>query len=396
MGEERIFMLPINANKRARRLIAATGVVGLGLSIPCLTAAGASAASVATWDKVAQCESTGNWSINTGNGFYGGLQFTSSTWAAYGGTQYAAQANLATKAQQIAVAEKVLASQGPGAWPVCSVQAGLTKGGAPAQVDTSAAAPAQSTPAPKAPAPQAPAAKKQDSAPATTAPAADSAKYTVVDGDWLSTIAQKNSVEGGWQKLYDLNKSVLTQGPDVIFPGQQLTLGGNTATAAPQQDTQKPATKPSSKPATSGSSSTSGGSVSATTTAKTTTTAPAATGSKAAAVNFALSKVGQAYVYGGSSDGGWDCSGLTQAAYRQAGISLPRVAADQADVTTHVSLDSLQPGDLLFWSNNGSNSGVYHVAIYVGNGKYVEAANPSSGVKTETIANWAPDFAGRV
>ncbi|MFJ1708185.1 transglycosylase family protein, partial [Kitasatospora sp. NPDC088346] len=76
---------------------------------------------------VAQCESTGNWSINSGNGFYGGLQFTNSTWAAYGGTSYAPQANLASKAQQIAVAEKVLASQGPGAWPVCSVKAGLTK-----------------------------------------------------------------------------------------------------------------------------------------------------------------------------------------------------------------------------------------------------------------------------
>ncbi|WP_033823443.1 C40 family peptidase, partial [Kitasatospora sp. MBT63] len=121
-----------------------------------------------------------------------------------------------------------------------------------------------------------------------------------------------------------------------------------------------------------------------------------ATGSKAAAINFALSKVGQAYVYGGSSDGGWDCSGLTQAAYRQAGVSLPRVAADQADTTTRVSLDSLQPGDLLFWSNNGSNSGVYHVALYVGDGKYVEAANPRAGVRVETIADYAPDFAGRI
>ncbi|WAL76288.1 C40 family peptidase [Kitasatospora sp. YST-16] len=109
-----------------------------------------------------------------------------------------------------------------------------------------------------------------------------------------------------------------------------------------------------------------------------------------------MSKLGQAYVYGGTGNGGWDCSGLTQAAFRQAGISLPRVAADQADYSTRVSLDSLQPGDLLFWSSNGSNSGVYHVALYVGDGKYVEAANPRSGVRTETIANWAPDFAGRV
>jgi len=71
------------------------------------------------WDAVASCESTNNWSINTGNGFYGGLQFTQSTWEAYGGLQYAPRADLATREQQIAVAEGVLAGQGPGAWPNC-------------------------------------------------------------------------------------------------------------------------------------------------------------------------------------------------------------------------------------------------------------------------------------
>jgi hypothetical protein len=71
------------------------------------------------WDAVAQCESGGNWSIDTGNGYYGGLQFDASTWDAYGGNAYATRADLATKAQQIAVAEQVLAGQGPGAWPVC-------------------------------------------------------------------------------------------------------------------------------------------------------------------------------------------------------------------------------------------------------------------------------------
>ena len=84
----------------------------------------ASAASVATWDKVAQCESGGNWSINTGNGYYGGLQFTQSTWAGYGGTSYAAYADQATKQQQILIAEKVLADQGAGAW-TCSPGTGL-------------------------------------------------------------------------------------------------------------------------------------------------------------------------------------------------------------------------------------------------------------------------------
>jgi hypothetical protein len=71
------------------------------------------------WTGVARCESGGNWSINTGNGYYGGLQFSPSTWAAFGGLAYAPRADLATKAQQIAVAERVLVVQGPGAWPTC-------------------------------------------------------------------------------------------------------------------------------------------------------------------------------------------------------------------------------------------------------------------------------------
>ncbi|TQF06456.1 LysM peptidoglycan-binding domain-containing protein [Kitasatospora acidiphila] len=388
-------MLPTTGTNRprnAKRAIAATGLLGLGLALPCITATTASAAPVSVWDKVAACESTNNWSINTGNGFYGGLQFTSSTWAAYGGTQYAPQANLATKDQQIAVAEKVLADQGPGAWPVCSIQAGLTAGGAPAQVDTGAGS-TSSTPAPTPAAPAAPAAPAQQQAPAPkAAPAqhADRETYTVVPGDWLSTIAQKHNVDGGWQKLYDLNKSVLTQGPNWIYPGEKLDLG-TVAVATPaapaknaddSSDAATPA--PASLPARTTSLQSSS------------TSTQSATGAFAAAVSFAESKVGQAYVWGGSSNGGWDCSGLTQAAMAQAGVSIPRIAADQAAASTRVSLASLQPGDLLFWSSNGSDSGVYHVGLYVGGGKFVEAANPSAGVKYETISNYTPDFAGRV
>jgi len=89
---------------------------------------GASAPAVAdgsVWDSIAQCESTGNWSINTGNGFSGGLQFTPSTWAGFGGTEYAPEAWQATREQQIAVAQKVQASQGWGAWPACTSKLGL-------------------------------------------------------------------------------------------------------------------------------------------------------------------------------------------------------------------------------------------------------------------------------
>lgn len=82
-------------------------------------AAAAQAATDSEWDTVASCESSGNWAINTGNGYQGGLQFAPSTWHGYGGGQFASAANMATREQQIAIAEKVLAGQGKGAWPVC-------------------------------------------------------------------------------------------------------------------------------------------------------------------------------------------------------------------------------------------------------------------------------------
>ncbi|NLU82663.1 resuscitation-promoting factor [Rhodococcus sp. HNM0569] len=82
-------------------------------------------ARASTWDALAQCEATGNWAANTGNGFYGGLQFTQQTWAGYGGTQYAARPDMATREQQIAIAEKVQAGQGWGAWPSCTSKLGL-------------------------------------------------------------------------------------------------------------------------------------------------------------------------------------------------------------------------------------------------------------------------------
>ena len=87
-----------------------------------LTAQGAAADDHNVWDRVAHCESTGNWSINTGNGFYGGLQFTPSTWRGYGGTGMPHQAS---REQQIAIAKKVQAGQGWGAWPACTAKLGI-------------------------------------------------------------------------------------------------------------------------------------------------------------------------------------------------------------------------------------------------------------------------------
>lgn len=91
----------------------------------------AAAAPDSDWDKLAQCESGGNWGINTGNGFHGGLQFSESTWRAHGGGQYAATPEGASREQQISVAEKVLATQGWGAWPSCSSHLGLHSGSTP-------------------------------------------------------------------------------------------------------------------------------------------------------------------------------------------------------------------------------------------------------------------------
>lgn len=94
-----------------------------------LTPVASASTSDTVWDQVAACESNGNWSVNTGNGYYGGLQFSTSTWGAFGGRWYAARADQATKSQQIAIARRVLAVQGPGAWPTCGARAGLTFAG---------------------------------------------------------------------------------------------------------------------------------------------------------------------------------------------------------------------------------------------------------------------------
>ncbi|WP_067819824.1 transglycosylase family protein [Nocardia inohanensis] len=111
------------------RTVAKVALTGIALGGAGVALAGnASAAPDSDWDRLAQCEAGGNWAINTGNGFQGGLQFSPSTWTAHGGGEYAATANQATREQQIAVAEKVLASQGWGAWPSCSSSLGLSSG----------------------------------------------------------------------------------------------------------------------------------------------------------------------------------------------------------------------------------------------------------------------------
>ncbi|MGW0366391.1 transglycosylase family protein [Streptomyces sp. NPDC002990] len=225
---------------KAARIVTLAGVAGVAVAAPLMTAGTASAATASEWDRVAQCESGGNWAINTGNGYYGGLQFSSSTWAAYGGKSYAAQANQASKAQQIAVAEKVLKGQGKGAWPHCGVglsNSSYAGGGAaeapakpkaaPKKTEQKAeqkAAPKKETKRSEAPTTR----SERSTAPApakpkTEAPKTGNGSYEVKSGDTLGTIAEANGVNGGWEKLFELNKDIVSDA-DLIFPGQKLKL----------------------------------------------------------------------------------------------------------------------------------------------------------------------------
>lgn len=247
---------------RTEKVVAGATVMGVGLALPLTLTGNAQAADVSVWDKVAKCESSGNWNYNGSSGFDGGLQFLDSTWDAYKPNGYPASANLATKAQQIVVAEKVLASQGASAWPKCSVVAGLT-----------------------------------------------------------TSMAEPNKTAATTQSL-----------PKTTTPK-----------ATPVKGTHK--------------------------------------GDKAA--SYAKSQVGDRYVYGGNGPSAWDCSGLTQAAWKSAGISIPRTSQAQWSSLPKVSLNSLKPGDLIVFY-----SGASHIGIYIGNGKFVHAANSSTGVKTNTFSGY--------
>jgi resuscitation-promoting factor RpfA len=242
-----------------RTLAFRTMTAGVLIGAPIIgLASPASAAPDSTWDAVAQCESTGNWAINTGNGYHGGLQFTDSTWAANGGTAYAAHAEDATRTQQIAVAENVLASQGWGAWPVCSVQAGATGQSVTPRGAVSGAASSNNSSSNNSSSSDSSSSNssssnssssdssssdsssndssssEQASAPASTdgsasdqssAPtSATDGNYTVKSGDTLFKIAAAHGVSGGWSALAKANADIISN-PDVIYPGQVIRLG---------------------------------------------------------------------------------------------------------------------------------------------------------------------------
>jgi len=184
------------------RNLARTAIAGAVIGAP-LAAAPVASADTGTgtaWDKLAQCESTGNWSINTGNGFSGGLQFTPSTWRAFGGT---GAAHHASREEQIVVAEKVLAKQGWGAWPACSRKLGLR--GTPPSIN-------------KAP-------KKAPEATLSIAKKVTSTgggrTVEVKPGDTLAKIAAAHGADG-WKQLHALNPDL--DNPNVLTVGQIIKL----------------------------------------------------------------------------------------------------------------------------------------------------------------------------
>ena len=258
--------------RSTRALLRATGVTGAVVALTVGTASVSRAASESTWNRVAECESSGNWSINTGNGYYGGLQFSQSTWEAYGGRAYASRADLASRAQQILVAEKVLAGQGPGAWPVCGARAGLSRGGP---------------------------------SPALSAP--------------------RTSV--------------------------------HRSQAAP---------------------------------------APAWSSRAQRAVQYAQSKLGAGYLWGGNGPTRFDCSGLTSQAWLHAGVRIPRTAAQQLAGLPRVGVGSIRPGDLVVYT---FGSYADHVALYVGSGRTIDTAThhtPAGSVGYSSLHRAGGTIAGVV
>lgn len=250
-------------NKKSKLLRRSAAALVLAATSATMIAPASHAADLATWEKLAQCESGGNWSINTGNGFYGGLQFTQQSW---NGVGMSGSPQTASKEAQIEAGERLLAVQGWGAWPACTAKLGLSGAATPTYTDPSNAtvpsatvvAPQSSsqTPvasntytapvAPVSPAPVAApapaveppvASAPETSAPATVvepavvsqpvpvvqAPKVASSTYEVVSGDTLSLIAAKLGVAGGYKAIADANVDVIYD-VNLIFPGQVLNI----------------------------------------------------------------------------------------------------------------------------------------------------------------------------
>jgi hypothetical protein len=201
------------------QIVARSTAAGTAIALPLVGfTTAAHAATEQQWDGVAQCESGGNWHINTGNGYYGGLQFSSSTWLGYGGGNYASRADLASKGEQITIANRVLAAQGWGAWPVCSRYAGSST---PSHNETWTAKPTTTGSSTSGATLRASGTTQHHRA---SSARSTRSMYVVRAGDTLSGIAQKHDVRGGWRALYRHNRALVGSNPDLIRPGMHLHI----------------------------------------------------------------------------------------------------------------------------------------------------------------------------
>lgn len=212
-------------------------------------------------------------------------------------------------------------------------------------------------------------------APASASSTTQSAgTYTVQSGDTLYKIASAQGVSlNGLMSENNLSSS------SIIYPGDTLQLpgGGSNANAASTTEASSNEPAPTQGDRTS---------------AQLTTYNTASVSGSSSAVNKALSIVdsGASYQWGGNGPSGYDCSGLTKAALAAEGKNIPRTSSAQySGASSHVSLSNLQEGDLVFWSNNGSASGIYHVAIYVGDGQIAQARNPQSGITVNSLSEYS-------
>ncbi|MGO1183248.1 MAG: C40 family peptidase [Micrococcaceae bacterium] len=227
----------------------------------------------------------------------------------------------------------------------------------------------------------------------TTETASTGGSYTVRSGDTLSAIASAQGVS--------LNELMTANGLDassVIYPGDTLQLSGSAGEAAESAATTETAASTETAAATATAESTTqtastdpASTESALMTMQTASTTSSASGwqATAAAQAISIANSGASYSYGGNGPTSYDCSGFTSAAFAAAGIDLPRTSGAQySGASQHVSLDNLQVGDLVFWSSNGSASGIYHVAVYVGDGQIAQARNPQAGISVDSLAHY--------
>lgn len=228
-----------NTNKPTVSKAAIAGTIAIGAMVGVGTATPAYAAPDEVWDQLAECESSGNWSINTGNGYSGGLQFAPTTWRGFKPSGYPDLAHQASREQQIVVAERVLDAQGWGAWPACSARLGIRDEGVDLRTAPSNSAPqtttqtTTTTPAPYVPpASTTPTTTTQTPEPPPqttpqTTPQSDRVitgdTYTVVSGDTLSQIAFDLDKDILWPELFDKNRGVV-EDPDLIYPGEVLDI----------------------------------------------------------------------------------------------------------------------------------------------------------------------------